>query len=243
MPYHLITVKTDTVPTGAGNVVGNKGGVVVKLIFTARARDHHDSKRAESKRKHRRGSSSSDPSQVSLTFIQCHLAAHARNSRRRNRDYERIITTSRLLKHLCIRQHTSNDQHHHHRAVHHQLTKRRHHVGVLRRFKRLYRRRDRGKHHDVRGPTFLFGDLNFRVKSSNRAYCDRLLAMGRFDELLHKRCQLTSQLLLSDDESQASEDSLVETHHRWNRAPPWSEWDEAPILFPPTYKFDLGSNE
>ncbi|EER11553.1 hypothetical protein, conserved, partial [Perkinsus marinus ATCC 50983] len=186
MPYHLITVKTDTVPTGAGNVVGNKGGVVVKLIFTARARDHHDSKRAESKRKHRRGSSSSDPSQ---------------------------------------------------------LTKRRHHVGVLRRFKRLYRRRDRGKHHDVRGPTFLFGDLNFRVKSSNRAYCDRLLAMGRFDELLHKRCQLTSQLLLSDDESQASEDSLVETHHRWNRAPPWSEWDEAPILFPPTYKFDLGSNE
>ncbi|EEQ98391.1 conserved hypothetical protein [Perkinsus marinus ATCC 50983] len=168
MPYHLIAVKTDTVPTGAGNVVGNKGGVVVKLIFTARAQDHHDSKR---------------------------------------------------------------------------LTKRRHHVGVLRRFKRLYRRRDKGKHHDLRGPTFLFGDLNFRVKSSNRAYCDRLLAMGRFDELLHKRCQLTRQLLRSDDESQASEDSLVETHHRWNRAPPWSEWDEAPILFPPTYKFDLGSND
>ncbi|KAF4685354.1 inositol [Perkinsus olseni] len=67
--------------------------------------------------------------------------------------------------------------------------------------------------------------------------------MGRFDELLHKRCQLTRQLLHTDDsdDSRGSKESLAEIE-TVSRAPPWSEWKESPIFFPPTYKFDMGTN-
>ncbi|KAF4701783.1 inositol, partial [Perkinsus olseni] len=108
---------------------------------------------------------------------------------------------------------------------------------------KLYRRREKDTFRDMRGPVFLFGDLNFRVQCGNRAYCDRLLAMGRFDELLHKRCQLTRQLLHTDDsdDSRGSKESLAEIE-TVSRAPPWSEWKESPIFFPPTYKFDMGTN-
>ncbi|KAF4663576.1 inositol [Perkinsus chesapeaki] len=99
------------------------------------------------------------------------------------------------------------------------------------------------------GPVFLFGDLNFRVQCANRAYCDKLLAMGRFDELLNKRCQLTRQLGISDDSSSEDSNHLSEWSNEdyvvngASRAVPlWKEWTEAPVLFPPTYKFDIGTN-
>ncbi|KAF4668392.1 inositol [Perkinsus olseni] len=248
LPYCPLAVKTDAVATGAGNVVGNKGAVIVKLFLSAQqsadSDEQQDSIRVDPNPHKRVSSTTKDPPQASLTFVQCHLAAHPRNTKRRNQDYERILTTSRLLQHFSrhrpskSRNHRPRPAHHHHHT-----TKRRPRVGVFRRFQKLYRRREKDTFRNMRGPVFLFGDLNFRVQCGNRAYCDRLLAMGRFDELLHKRCQLTRQLLHNDDsdDSQGSEESLGEIE-TVSRAPPWSEWKEAPILFPPTYKFDMGTN-
>ncbi|KAF4722283.1 inositol, partial [Perkinsus olseni] len=74
----------------------------------------------------------------------------------------------------------------------------------------------------------------------------------KVDPNLHKRVPSTTkdphqasltQLLHTDDsdDSQGSEESLGEIE-TLSRAPPWSEWKEAPIFFPPTYKFDMGTN-
>ncbi|CAK0869306.1 unnamed protein product [Prorocentrum cordatum] len=91
-------------------------------------------------------------------------------------------------------------------------------------------RRKLGVHQDY-DRVFFMGDLNARVNAT-RADVDDWLAQGRFDRCLEQD-ELLPLLSASPDDALTSADGLVGL---------WPCFEEAIINFPPTYKFDVNTD-
>jgi hypothetical protein len=77
---------------------------------------------------------------------------------------------------------------------------------------------------------FFLGDLNFRV-DCKREEADKKIAIGDHASLLEKD-QLTKQLTIRDENGQLKKEATN---------PLWRDFQEGAITFPPTYKYDRGT--
>merc|ERR1711937_1007466 len=77
---------------------------------------------------------------------------------------------------------------------------------------------------------FFLGDLNFRV-DCKREEADKKIAIGDHASLLEKD-QLTKQLTIRDENGQLKKEATN---------PLWRDFQEGAITFPPTYKYDKGT--